>query len=272
MTWAEVPSPPPPHLGPRDWLRVLRRALPMGALVFGGLAVLLMLRLPERLILGARRPWTPHVTRTVCRGALWLMGLRRRVVGQPDPTAAAWVANHISWLDIFALNANGCVTFLSKSEVARWPFIGWLARATGTLFVTRDPRHARQDIAALQERIALGQTLVFFPEGTSTDGARVLPFKPTLFAPFAGRRLTLQPVTLRYRAPDGAPASAYGWWGDMGFGPHLLATLSWPAQGCVETVFHPPMPMRDLSDRKAIARSIETRVRAALSGEEAAQL
>ncbi|WP_242494062.1 1-acyl-sn-glycerol-3-phosphate acyltransferase [Salipiger sp. IMCC34102] len=274
MTWSEVPAPAPAELGARDWLRAARRAVPMAVLVAGGLALTLALRPVERAVHGARRPWTPHVTRAVCRGALRLMGLGREVAGKPSRDAAAWVSNHVSWLDIFALNANGCVTFLSKAEVARWPGIGLLARATGTLFVTRDPRRAAQDVAAVRDRIALGQTLVFFPEGTSTDGAQVLAFKPTLFAPFAGQALTVQPVTLRYEVPGGASDRVYGWWGDMAFGPHLLRTLALKRHGRVTTIFHPAVAMQDSPDRKTVARALEAQVRAGLapSGEERVKL
>ena len=263
MTWAEVPPPPAPRLGPRDWLRVARRAGPMALLVFGGLAVLLACRPFEALLHGAHRPWTPRITRAVCRGALRLMGLRRTVEGTPRPVAA-WVANHASWLDIFALNAGGTIVFVAKSEVARWPGIGWLARATGTVFVTRDRRRALQDVAALRERIALGQTLAFFPEGTSTDGRRVLAFKPTLLAPFLGLDAAIQPVTLRYIAPEGADPACYGWWGDMDFAPHMLATLALPRQGRIALTFHPPVPLAAETDRKALARRLEQTVRAGL--------
>ena len=235
----------------------------MALLVFGGLAVLLACRPVETLVHGARRPWTPRITRQVCQGALRLMGLSRAVTGKPQPVAA-WVSNHVSWLDIFALNAGGCLTFVAKAEVAGWPGIGWLARATGTLFVTRDRRRAAQDVAALQDRIALGQTLVFFPEGTSTDGRQVLAFKPTLLAPFVGRDLAIQPVTLRYEAPSGADPACYGWWGDMEFGTHLLATLALPRQGRVVVQYHEPVALSRQDDRKALARRLEETVRAGL--------
>ena len=263
MTWSAEPPPAAPRLRPRDWARVARRAVPMALLVFGGLAVLLACRPVEALMHGSRRPWTPRITRQVCRGALRLMGLTRVVAGVPHPVAA-WVSNHVSWLDIFALNAGGCLTFVAKAEVAGWPGIGWLARATGTLFVTRDRRRAAGDVAALRDRIALGQTLVFFPEGTSTDGRQVLAFKPTLLAPFVGRDLAIQPVTLRYKAPAGADPACYGWWGDMEFGTHLLTTLALPRQGRVVVQYHAPVALARLDDRKALARQLEETVRSGL--------
>lgn len=250
------------------WWRVVRRSVPMVALVFGGLAVLLVLRLPERAVFGLRRPWTPFVTQCVCRGALRIMGLRRVVTGVADRKVAAQIANHASWLDIFVLNAGARVTFVSKSEVAGWPGIGWLARATGTLFIARQRSQAGRHTGDVGARIAQGETLAIFAEGTSTDGRRVLAFKPTLFAPLCAAGRPVQPVTLDYRAPDGADARIYGWWGDMGFGPHLIATLALPRQGAVHVTYHPPLATDAGQDRKALARAAEAAVRSALLSDE----
>ena len=100
---------------------------------------------------------------------------RRRIVvgGALLVGAGAMVANHSSWLDIFALNAAKRLYFVSKSEVAGWPVIGWLARATGTVFIKRKQRDAMRHIEVLRDRFLAGHTLLFFPEGTSTDGLRI---------------------------------------------------------------------------------------------------
>ena len=264
MTWAGEPPPMRLRLTPLTVLRVVRRAIPVAALVFGGLAVLLALRPVEAALHGAHRPWTPRITLGVCRGALRLIGLRRIAVGEPLRGRGALVANHVSWLDIFVLNAGGCVVFVSKAEVARWPGIGWLARATGTVFVTRDRNAAYRDVALVRDRLALGQTLVFFPEGTSTDGLRVLPFKPTLFAPLIALEMPVQPVTLSYHAPVGDDPRAYGWWGDMDFGPHLLSTLAHPRQGRVTVIYHAVCHLTSGTDRKTLALDLTRQVRTAL--------
>lgn len=264
MTWTGDAPPPKQRIGARDTIRILRRAVPMAALVFGGLAVMLALRPIEAARHGQRRPWTPHITRTVCKGSLRLLGLPRHTVGSPIRGAGALVSNHVSWLDIFALNAGGCIVFVSKSEVARWPGIGWLARATGTVFVTRDRRQAARDVGLLHARLTLGQTLVFFPEGTSSDGQQVLPFKPTLFAPLIAEGLRVQPVTLSYRPPKGADPRTYGWWGDMNFGPHLLATLAMPKHGSLTLTYHPARQLTPDLDRKTLASNLHNQVKSAL--------
>ncbi|TFL18297.1 1-acyl-sn-glycerol-3-phosphate acyltransferase [Jannaschia formosa] len=242
----------------------------MIALVFGCLLLLLAVRLVERPLCGLRRPVTPFITQFVCINALRLLGLRRRMRGTPMRGAGAVVANHVSWLDIFALNACRRVYFVSKSEVADWPGIGWLARATGTVFIRRDRREARAQAALLRERLGLGHEILFFPEGTSSDGLRVLPFKTTLFASFLGEgglpELRIQPVTLAYHAPPGAPAPFYGWWGTQSAGEHMLAMLAAARHGTVEVIFHPPLVAADYADRKALARAAEEAVRAGLRG------
>jgi 1-acyl-sn-glycerol-3-phosphate acyltransferase len=211
------------------WARALPRGLMLGGVTYGGLLALLALRLIEAPIHGQARPWTPRITRAVCRAAFPVLGIRYRVTGKPMQHIGAVVANHGSWLDIFALNACQQVYFVSKSEVARWPGIGWLARATGTVFIRRDPREAKAQQQVFEDRIRAGHHLLFFPEGTSTDARRVLPFKTTLFAAFYSHGLDkvmqIQPVTVVYRAPEGEDERFYGWWGDMGFGPHLLKVL-----------------------------------------------
>ena len=274
-TWDGPLQPMLRRLTPRDWLRVARRAVPMALVVFGGLGVLLAIRLLERRLCGARRPATPAITQGVCVAALRLMGLRRIVRGEAMRRPGALVSNHVSWLDIFALNASARICFVSKAEVAGWPGIGWLARATGTVFIRRHAREASAQRLLLQERLRRDQRLLFFPEGTSTDGCRVLPFKTTLFAAFLspGRSgLAVQPVTLRYVAPPGEAAAFYGWWGDRDFGGSLLQILAQRRQGRVEVVFHAPLHVADFADRKSLARAAEAAVRGGLEAEGGGQL
>jgi 1-acyl-sn-glycerol-3-phosphate acyltransferase len=212
-----------------------------------------------------RRPVTPHITQFVCRNAFRILGLGFSTRGTLMRERGAVVANHSSWLDIFALNARKRIYFVSKAEVAKWPGIGWLARATGTVFIERDRRKAREQTKLFEERLKAGHKLLFFPEGTSTDGLRVLRFKTTLFAAFFTEELRafmyVQPVSVVFHAPKGQPDRFYGWWGNMEFGPHLLKTLAaWP-QGRVELIYQPPVKVSDFVDRKALAAHCEQAVR-----------
>ncbi len=265
MTWTPPPPPTAPSFSAGQWVRILRRGVAVAFVVFGGLAVLLLLRLVERPIAGAHRPVTPHITVAVCRTVLRIMGLRVATEGQPMIERGALVANHATWLDIFVLNSTQPLYFVSKSEVAGWPGIGWLARATGTMFIRRDPREAAAQTRALSQRLAQNHRLLFFPEGTSTDGAQVLPFKPTLFAAFfdkdAPPDLHIQPISLRYHAPLGQRDTFYGWWGDMDFASSLAELLAMAPQGGVTITHHAPVPVAAYAGRKALARALEVTVR-----------
>lgn len=261
QTWESDTPPDPIVITPLGWGRVVLRGLLVGTLVFGGLLVLLIVRLIERPLCGLHRPVTPHITQVVCRNALRLLGIGFTTHGALMTHPGAVVANHVSWLDIFSLNARKRIYFVSKAEVAHWPGIGWLARATGTVFIERNPARAREQTALFEGRLLAGHKLLFFPEGTSTDGLRVLPFKTTLFAAFFNDHLRdvcyIQPVSTFYHAPRNAPVRYYGWWGDMDFAPHLLKTLSAPRQGRVEVTYHTPLRVADFPNRKALAARCE---------------
>lgn len=260
---ADRPAPRP--IGAAGWLRLAVKGSAMALLVYGGLLLLLLLRQIERPFCGMARPVTPWITQGVCRGALAIMGLRIRVRGRPMTVPGAVVANHGSWLDIFVLNAVQRIYFVSKSEVAGWPGIGWLARATGTVFINRKGSEARAQQRLFEERLRFGHRLLFFPEGTSTDTLRILPFKSTLFAAFfthgLEHALHIQPVTVHYIAPEGEDPRFYGWWGDMDFGSHLARLLAAPGHGRVEITFHEPVPADGFDGRKGLAARCEALVR-----------
>ena len=265
--WDSADHPTPVSVGPLGWVLMLLRGMALATVVLVGLVILLTIRLIERPLSGQGRPVTPHITQIVCKIAFWIMGLRRAVIGTPMRHRGAVVANHTSWLDIFSLNAAQRIYFVSKSEVASWPGIGWLAKATGTLFIERNPKHARKQTEVFQRRLLDNHRLLFFPEGTSTDGLQVLPFKTTLFQSFFAPELRdviwVQPVTVLYTAPDGTDPRFYGWWGDMSFGGHLLRTLASLRQGQVTTIYHTPLAVADFENRKALAQACEAQVRAA---------
>jgi len=209
----------------------------------------------------------PRVLQLWARGVLALLGLRLRRRGAPMAHPGAIVANHSSWLDIVVLQSAAPVVFVAKSEVAGWPVIGRIVRAIGTVLIERRPTEAARQSAALHARLARGDQLAFFPEGTSTDGSRVLPFKSALFgvffAPDLKDALRIQPVTIAYRAPPELPPAFYGWWGDMAFGAHLATVLALSRGGVVDVTFHPPLRAADYPDRKALADAAGTAVRSA---------
>ncbi|MBA5866305.1 MAG: 1-acyl-sn-glycerol-3-phosphate acyltransferase [Nitrospira sp. CR1.3] len=148
----------------------------------------------------------------------------------PEATAVMFVANHVSWLDILALNAVKRVRFVAKSEVRAWPVIGWLAARTGTLFLRR--RHPGQLIQvnrSLQAALKRGECVAIFPEGTTSDGRTVLRFHSGLLEPAVTSHSLVWPVALRYHTSDGQPAAIAAFVGEQTLVGSTWQVLSQPA-------------------------------------------
>lgn len=230
--------------------------------------ICVVLFLAGRLLRGWLGKWVVFhfgIARGWARASLWLAGLRLKVHGTPIK-GGALVANHSSWIDILALRATKLMYFVSKAEVADWPGVGFITRITGTVFIERKRTEVKRQEAVLRSRIAQDQLLCLFPEGTSTDGLRVLPFKSSLFSTFfvdgKGADIMVQPVTLRYCAPDreDMPEDFYGWWGNMGFERHIWDVVTLSFGGQVEIMFHPAVNASDFSDRKSLTEACQKAV------------
>ncbi|WP_315899505.1 lysophospholipid acyltransferase family protein [Roseovarius atlanticus] len=271
-TWESRQPAKMAKVHPIGWLILALRLIVLVAIIVPGVFVVLILRLVEPYFFDRRRPLTAWLQRWAIWAGLRIIGLRYRREGRPMRDHGAVVANHASWMDIFALGAGQAITFVSKAEVAGWPGIGFLARLVGTVFINRNPRQADAQRNQLKTELDAGRKLLFFPEGTSTDGMRVLPFKSSLFAAFADLEtgMRIQPVTVVYIAPDGVEEPRfYGWWGDMDLGPHMVQVLSRFPQGGVRVIYHEPLRISDFPDRKKLAQALEARVRSAMPPESA---
>ena len=257
--WSGAPEPAFAPLTAPELARATARGLALVLVVLMTAAVFLPIRAAERLgRLG--RPLTPRIASAAFAAILRVLGLRRIAAGRPE--GAALVANHSSWLDIAALYAGGPLFFVSKAEVADWPVVGPMTRLCGTLYIDRRRGEAARHRDLLAERLRQGGRLAFFPEGTSSDGQRVLPFKTTLFAAFADpalRGTAIQPVGLRYVPPPGRAPEFHAWWGGMELAPHALRVLGAPRGGRVIVRYGAPVAAGP--DRKALARELEAEVR-----------
>ncbi len=202
----------------------------------------------------------PRLFHRVCARLIGLSLVTRGAICDRRPTL--FVSNHLSYLDIAVLGALIDGSFIAKAEVARWPLFGTLARLQETIFVEREARGqvARQR-SALLDRLAAGDNLILFPEGTSSDGTHILPFKSALFAaaaaPVGGDGVQVQPVSIAATALDGIPLGRslrplYAWYGDMDLAPHLWTLLKL-GRLTVEVEFHPPVTLASLGSRKALA-------------------
>lgn len=262
-----VPTPSPLHGGGR-----LRAALIL--LGFAALTLPLMPVQAALIRLSPSRARTfPHwYHRQVCR----LLGIRIHIDGAvASDRPVLLVANHTSWLDIPVLSAAAPVSFIAKREVDGWPFVAWLARLQRTVYVDRNRRTQVGGTAdEMTRRLQAGDTLVLFAEGTSSDGARVLPFRTALFASVMpagtpveeGPSVAVQPLSLAYTHIHGVPVGRaerpmIGWYGDMEMAGHAWALLrAGPLD--VGIRIGPPVSLAAFPDRKALARYTETQVRA----------
>jgi 1-acyl-sn-glycerol-3-phosphate acyltransferase len=204
-----------------------------------------------------------------------LAGVRIREVGtRSADTPMLILSNHVSWLDICVITSLAPVVFIAKSEVARWPVFGWLAKLQRTIFIDRQARHktgaATQEIAG---RLLGGDAVVLFAEGTSSDGTRILPFRSALVGAVhhalgTGTHhtaITVQPMSLAYVGFDGLPIGRaqrerVAWYGDADLIPHFIGVL---ASGAIDiTVSWGNAVAYDMTaDRKHIARDAEQAVR-----------
>jgi 1-acyl-sn-glycerol-3-phosphate acyltransferase len=196
------------------------------------------------------------------RRLLHLLNVDIRMTGTLAHPNVLVVANHVSWLDIFALHAVGPVRFIAKSEIARWPLLGRLVRGVGTLFIERQRRRDTHRVTReMAAALAGGDIVAVFPEGTVTDGTRVLPFKGSLLQPIVDARGTIQPVAIRYRTPAGVRSAAAAYH-DVAFVGSLWRICGERAL-VVELVATPPLPATG-RHRRQLAAEAEAAVRAAL--------
>jgi 1-acyl-sn-glycerol-3-phosphate acyltransferase len=228
-----------------------------------------------RSALAERFPPVYH--RLVCR-ILGIVIERQGAVSGARPTL--FVANHTSYLDIEILGASIPGSFISKADVDGWPLFGWLARLQRTVFIDRKRRSIRHQRDAVGARLRAGDRLILFPEGTSGNGQRLLPFKSALFGAVmdtADRDITVQPVSVAYLRLDGMPLGRsyrplFAWYGDMTLAPHLWTMLGLGRLG-VRVTFHPAVSAAAFASRKALSEHCATVIAAglsaALSGREA---
>lgn len=248
-----------PDLNFIAYVRGIIRLILLVALLLGGSAIYIIVRIFEWPLLGKKRPVSGYITKLVCQISLLIIGLKLFVSGRPMNKKGAIVSNHISWLDIFVLNSQARMYFVAKSEVSAWPIIGWLANLTGTIFIRRNKLYAKSQIKLFEDCLIEGQRVLFFPEGTSSDGVRVLPFKSTLFESFFGESLKdlafVQPASISYFAPNSKDTRFYAWFGEMSFVKHFFWVLSSKSIGHINLKFYPELKVSSFSNRKKLAEA-----------------
>ncbi|BCL74294.1 1-acyl-sn-glycerol-3-phosphate acyltransferase [Jeongeupia sp. HS-3] len=178
------------------------------------------------------------------------------------PANHVLLANHISWLDIFVLNAVTVSQFVAKSEIRSWPVVGKLCCGARTLFIERDRRRDTARVnGAIFQSLLRGDCVAIFPEGTTSDGTNILPFRSSLLQAAVDAEATIQPVYLRYTNGKGRRCRAAAYVDEMSFGESLWRVLG--HQGLtVELSFLAPLPAAE-SDRRSLTQHVHTRIQAA---------
>ena len=207
--------------------------------------------------------------------ALFCLGIRIHTHGTLDPRRPLMIAaNHASWKDILVLGSLADVVFIAKTEVAAWPIFGTLARLQKTIFVVREEKRRTGDqVNEIAGRMADGEIVVLFPEGTTSDGNRVLSVKSSLFGAAAAALpkgvddavVHVQPVAIAYTRIQGMPMGRYhrpiaGWPGDVGMVSHLKGVLRAGALD-VDVTFGEAVDFRQGDNRKSLATHVESRLR-----------
>lgn len=207
-------------------LRASYRLLLLGSLT-AVLTVIWLARIPL-LRPEKRNPWRGTMVGLWARNAARILHVNIIVQGTPPASPFFLVSNHLSYLDVLLYQTQMPCVFVAKSEVAHWPVIGWLARAIGTLFINRK---SRRDVVRVNQEIeqalTSGDGVILFPEGTSSKGATVLPFKTAILQTVTNMGYPAYYAAVSYKTPPGEPPAhqVLCWWGDMTFSDHFFTML-----------------------------------------------
>jgi len=206
----------------------------------------------ERL---ARAAWLSRSSRRHLR----IFGYSASVSGD-IPRRGLLISNHLSYLDVLAISAVTPAVFVSKAEVRRWPLFGWFATIAGTVFVARERRTQVGEVnREIEIALAAGALVVIFPEGTSTNGETLLPFRTSLLEPATGGHHEISVGWLHYEVPGGDARQDVCYWGGHSFVPHLLNLLG---QKNIRATLRFAKFQRRTDDRKVLAGQLHAAVQA----------
>lgn len=257
-----TPSAPSPPLDTAGRLRICVKAAAVGAWTTGLVVLLAISWIPTLLRPRAGEAARARIRRWYSRlwgrGIVRILGVRVTARGAPPPAGALIVSNHVSYVDILVLSSLLPVVFVAKAGLRRWPYWGLVSAVGGTVYIDRSKRRdVVGALAGIERALGRGDGVVVFPEATTSDGASMLPFKPSLLATAAARRSPVHWLTVTYRTPPGAPSARdrVCWWNDVAFPRHCARLFALARVDC--TVRFGGAPMRS-RDRKSLAVALRT--------------
>ncbi len=206
------------------------------------------------------------------KGVCAIIGLKTEIKGTPiHNRQLIYISNHLSYLDIPVIGSSLLASFIAKEDVAHWPVLGFLSKVQQTAFISRSSSHAKKVANALDTMLKQGKSLILFPEGTSSAGTSVLPFKSSLFSlsmPKDMAPVAIQPFVLKLTRVNGQPTTEqsrdlYSWYGDMDFGPHIWEFMK-NSGATVELTFLDVVEPSVELDRKALCKLVQDKIESGL--------
>ena len=187
---------------------------------------------------------------------LWLMNINVEIAGTINNSnvPTLYISNHLSYLDIPVLGSIINGRFIAKNEISNWPIFGYLSKVGNTIFINRNLRFLKKNKSIIYDFISKGDSIILFPEGTTSDGIRVLKFKSSLLTSLEQKNILIQPIVIKYRSINGMPLNRWlkpivAWYGDMDLKPHLINILKLFSIK-VQITYLPALNGKDFTNRK----------------------
>jgi len=230
--------------------------------VFFALLIIIALLLGKIIPLLGK--WLPVIFHKLL---IWLLSVRIEYEGEINRLSDCnlFISNHLSYLDIPILGSMYPLRFVAKSEVENWPFFGFLAKLARTIFISRSRSTSLEQKYKILKSLSSGEKIFIFPEGTTSDGNRVLDFKSSSFSALEGQNSIIQPIVIVYSDLNGIPINRWlrpviAWYGDMDLKPHLL-TLAHLRSIKARLIYLNKVNAKDFSSRKDLSKYLENKIK-----------
>ena len=198
---------------------------------------------------------------------LWLLSIEVEIVGESNRSRNGnlFISNHLSYLDIPILGSKFPLRFVAKSEVKSWPLFGFLAKKGRSIFIRRNKTESFNQKNKILDVLSSGEKVFIFPEGTTSDGNRVLKFKSSSFSSVENQNFIIQPIVIVYSDLNGIPINRWlrpmiAWYGDMNLKPHLsklVGLISIKAK----LIYLEPINTQNFDNRKDLSIQLENKIR-----------
>ena len=227
-------------------------------------AILIILSVLVGKIIPSVEKWLPVLFHKML---LWLLSIKVEIVGETDQSKKSnlFISNHLSYLDIPILGSKFPMRFVAKSEIKSWPIFGFLAKKGRSIFIKRNKTDSFTQKNKILNMLSSGEKIFIFPEGTTSDGNRVLEFKSSSFSSVENQNFTIQPIVIVYSDLNGIPINRWlrpmiAWYGDMDLKPHLSKLVGLMSIKAKQ-IYLEPVNTQNFENRKDLSNYLEHRIR-----------